>query len=265
MNRMSDTISQTIYQLDSEKRQLWYILSSFTDGVAALDNTGNLTHYNPALMKMFGAVDVKTPHDLIPDTEIWEAFRRVLETREPNTLRYTLPGEKYLWISIVPVMGENDTCTGVVGLFKDVTEIENMENEDGDVILDADLIRSGATKVYEQTSTAYQLVDILTDAVKTGTGKQAKLDGFTVAGKTGTNSKYSSVYFAGMTCDYTAVVWIGHDLPSNKLKTGSTGGDYAAALWKAFMEKLMEGRTDRPIIDENTTMLGMVRSFFRPA
>lgn len=134
MNRMSDTISQTIYQLDSEKRQLWYILSSFTDGVAALDNTGNLTHYNPALMKMFGAVDVKTPHDLIPDSQIWEAFRRVLETRESNTLRYTLPGDKYLWISIVPVMGENDACTGVVGLFKDVTEIENLERMRRDYI-----------------------------------------------------------------------------------------------------------------------------------
>ena len=134
MNRMSDTISQTIYQLDSEKRQLWYILSSFTDGVAALDNTGNLTHYNPALMKMFGAVDVKTPLDLIPDTEIWEAFRHVLETRESNTLRYTLPGDKYLWISIVPVMGENDVCTGVVGLFKDVTEIENLEKMRRDYI-----------------------------------------------------------------------------------------------------------------------------------
>ena len=134
MNRMSDTISQTIYQLDSEKRQLWYILSSFTDGVAALDNTGNLTHYNPALMKMFGAVDVKTPHDLIPDSEIWEAFRRVLETRESNTLHYTLPGDKYLWISIVPVMGENDVCTGVVGLFKDVTEIENLEKMRRDYI-----------------------------------------------------------------------------------------------------------------------------------
>ncbi len=134
MNRMSDALSQTIFQLDSEKRQLWYILSSFTDGVAALDNTGNLTHYNPALMKMFGAVDVKTPHDLIPDTQIWEAFRSVLETRESNTLRYTLPGDKYLWISIVPVMGENGACTGVVGLFKDVTEIENLEKMRRDYI-----------------------------------------------------------------------------------------------------------------------------------
>ena len=134
-----------------------------------------------------------------------------------------------------------------------------VEDEDGHVILDADLIRSGASRVYEQTSTPYQLVDILTDAVKSGTGKLAKLDGFTVAGKTGTNSQYSSVYFAGMTCDYTAVVWIGHDLPSNKLKTGSTGGDYAAALWKAFMEQVMEGHEDRPIINENTTMLGMVQ------
>ena len=134
-----------------------------------------------------------------------------------------------------------------------------VEDEDGRVILDADVIRSGATKVYQQTSTAYQLVDILTDAVNNGTGKLARLDGFRVAGKTGTNSKYSSVYFAGMTCEYTAVVWIGHDLPSNKLKTGSTGGDYAAALWQAFMAKVMEGREDRPIINENTTMLGMVQ------
>ena len=134
-----------------------------------------------------------------------------------------------------------------------------VEDEDGRIILDADVIRAGATKVYQQTSTAYQLVDILTDAVNNGTGKLARLDGFRVAGKTGTNSKYSSVYFAGMTCDYTAVVWIGHDLPSNKLKTGSTGGDYAAALWQAFMAKVMEGREDRPIINENTTMLGMVQ------
>ena len=31
-------------------------------------------------------------------------------------------------------MGENDTCTGVVGLFKDVTEIENLEKMRRDYI-----------------------------------------------------------------------------------------------------------------------------------
>ena len=108
-----------------------------------------------------------------------------------------------------------------------------VEDEEGHVVLDADLLRNRATKVYNQTSTAYQLVDILTDAVKSGTGKQARMDGFTVAGKTGTNSKYSSVYFAGMT-------------------------------WKAFMEKVMQGHTDRPIINENTTMLGMVQRTICP-
>lgn len=133
MNRMSDTLSQTIYQLDSEKRQLWSILSSFTDGVAALDDLGNLTHYNPALMGMFGAVDVKTPLDLVPDSKIWEAFQSVLETKEPRTLQYTLPGDKLLLISIVPVMAE-DRCTGVVGLFKDITEIENLERTRRDYV-----------------------------------------------------------------------------------------------------------------------------------
>ena len=145
------------------------------------------------------------------------------------------------------------------GYYWEPMSFTRVEDEDGNVILDADVIRSGSTRVYEQASTAYQLVDILTDAAKSGTGKLAHLDKYAVAGKTGTNSKYSSVYFAGMTCDYTAVVWIGHDLPSNKLKTGSTGADYAASLWKAFMEKIMAGHTDRPIINESTSMLGMVQ------
>ncbi len=127
MNRMSDTLSQTIHQLDAEKRQLGYILSSFSDGVAALDNLGNLTHYNPALMRMFGAIDVKYPIDLVPDKVVWEAFQSVLDTKGARTLHYELTGERTLWITIVPVMSDDETCTGVVGLFKDTTEIENLE------------------------------------------------------------------------------------------------------------------------------------------
>ena len=127
VNRMSDTLTQTITELNSEKNRLWYILSSFSEGVAAIDNNGKLTHYNQSLMKMFGAVAVHTTFDLIPDKAIWETFDVVLDTGEPQTLHYDLPGQRTLWISIVPVLNDAGVCTGAVGLFKDATEMEQLD------------------------------------------------------------------------------------------------------------------------------------------
>ncbi|MDO4564615.1 MAG: ATP-binding protein [Clostridia bacterium] len=127
MNRMSEEISKTIFQLNSEKRQLSYILSSFSEGVAAIDEFGHLTHYNPALMRMFGTVDVKVPLDLVPDRSIWDAFHAVIDSKEPRSLKYDLPGDRMLWISIVPVISDDDACIGAVGLFKDMSEMEKLE------------------------------------------------------------------------------------------------------------------------------------------
>ena len=134
LNTLCDNLSQTIYQLRSEKRQLNQILSSFTDGVAAIDNIGCLTHYNPALMKMFGAVDVKTPTDLVPDESVWDMFHSVYDSREPVTMHYELPNDRTLWITIVPVMADDGDCTGVVGLFRDVTDLERLEKTRRDYV-----------------------------------------------------------------------------------------------------------------------------------
>lgn len=127
------------------------------------------------------------------------------------------------------------------------------------VILNADVIRGTPKKVYSDPATAYILVDMMKSAVKYGTGSKAQIPGYEVAGKTGTNSDYASVFFAGMTCKYTAVVWIGHDQPANKLKDKSSGGKYAAVLWNLFMSKLMEGEESKPIIDETEASLGLVQ------
>lgn len=127
LNNMSSALSSTIRQLENEKRQLGYILSSFSDGVAAINKQGELTHYNPALMKLFGAVDVHSTMDLVPDRSIWEAFEGVVDSEEPRMFHYNLPGERILWISIVPVMSDTDGCVGAVGVFKDATDIEKLE------------------------------------------------------------------------------------------------------------------------------------------
>lgn len=127
LNNMSGALSSTIRQLENEKRQLGYILSSFSDGVAAINKHGELTHYNPALMKMFGAVQVHSTMDLVPDRSIWEAFESVVDSEEPRMFHYNLPGDRVLWISVVPVMSDSEGCIGAVGLFKDATDIEKLE------------------------------------------------------------------------------------------------------------------------------------------
>ena len=150
------------------------------------------------------------------------------------------------------------------GYYLEPLSFTKVTDADGNIILDADIIRGTQKKVFNEASTAYFLVDVLKQAADAGTGKRASIDGYEVAGKTGTNADYASVYFAGMTCDYTSVLWIGHDYPSNKLETGSGGGGYAAPLWQSYMSKLMEGHKSVPIIDETPESLGLVRRTICP-
>lgn len=143
------------------------------------------------------------------------------------------------------------------GEYKEPLSFSRVLDASGKVILDAKSVRK--TRQVFKASTAYMMVDILTNAVNSGTGTRAKIKGMTVAGKTGTNADYSSVYFAGITPYYTASVWVGHDDYANKLKKGASGGRYAAPLWQAFMSQIHEGLLDKPIIDESPTEIGLVK------
>lgn len=127
LNELCAELSRTIRALSSEKGQLDQILQSLTDGVAAMDDKGRLTHYNTALMRLFGAVSVATREDLIADEKIWHEFDAVYETGEARTITYPMPGGRVLWITISPVATESFEKVGVVALFKDMTEMERVE------------------------------------------------------------------------------------------------------------------------------------------
>ena len=143
------------------------------------------------------------------------------------------------------------------GVYITPVSFSRVVDSTGKVILSAD--QSQETRRVFKSTTAYMLVDLLTDAVQRGTGTSAKIKGMTVAGKTGTNSDYSSVYFTGITPYYTAAVWVGHDDYAQKLKSGSSGGSYAAPLWQEFMSKILAGYTDKPILDASPAELGLVK------
>ncbi|HWS28949.1 MAG TPA: ATP-binding protein [Clostridia bacterium] len=127
LNDLCETLSGTIYQLGSEKGQLDEILQSLTDGVAVTDSLGMLTHYNTALMRMFGAVKVEKREELVADSMVWKSFDEVFLSGAPQTVTYPMAGDKTLWITISPVMDGEGNRTGVVGLFKDMTEMERLE------------------------------------------------------------------------------------------------------------------------------------------
>lgn len=109
-------------------------------------------------------------------------------------------------------------------------------------------------------STAYLVVDMLKEAVQSGTGKKAKISSQVVAGKTGTNSDSKGVFFAGMTGWYSGSVWIGHD-NYKALTSKATGGNAAAPLWQSFMERIhkAKGLDSREIIEGTPADYGLVR------
>jgi len=86
---------------------------------------------------------------------------------------------------------------------------------------------------------AYLMVDILRDIVKRGTGRNARVKGMDVAGKTGTTNKSVDTWFCSFTPDIEAVVWFGND-DNTPLARRETGGRTAAPVVRYFYKKLIQ-------------------------
>jgi penicillin-binding protein 1A len=98
---------------------------------------------------------------------------------------------------------------------------------------------------------AHALIYMMTKVIEEGTGTRARLDGFEVAGKTGTTNAGRDAWFVGFTADYVVGVWMGYD--DNKPLTGVTGGGLPAEIWHEVMARITEGMEPRPLPKEVPT------------
>lgn len=82
-----------------------------------------------------------------------------------------------------------------------------------------------------EESTAYVMNRMLKTAIDSndGTGKQAKIDGLEVCGKTGTSQDWQNLTFVSCTPDYVSGVWIGYE---NVAKIPTEKYQNIAKIWK---------------------------------
>lgn len=110
------------------------------------------------------------------------------------------------------------------------------------------LMDSAGTGIGErviQEKAARELMWMMSRVVEQGTGTRAKIDGWEIAGKTGTTSAARDAWFIGFTGEYVTGVWMGYD--DNSPLKGVTGGGLPADIWHETMIRVLSGRTPVPL------------------
>jgi penicillin-binding protein 1A len=97
------------------------------------------------------------------------------------------------------------------------------------------------------------MADVFKRAVKTGTGKNARIKGRVVRGKTGTSQGNRDAWFVGFADGLTSAVWVGNDNGSPMRNV--TGAGIPARVWRDAMVVGLKGRkvTQTPPIGATST------------
>lgn len=96
-----------------------------------------------------------------------------------------------------------------------------------------------------QENAARQLTWMMYQVVEGGSGRRAAVEGWEIAGKTGTTQGARDAWFIGFSGDYVAGVWMGYD--NNTPLTGVTGSGLPAEIWQETMARVLAGMTPTPL------------------
>ena len=110
-------------------------------------------------------------------------------------------------------------------------------------LMDAQGVGIGERIIREEA--ARQLTWMMTKVVEEGTGRRARIDGWDIAGKSGTTQGSRDAWFIGFTGDYVTGVWMGYD--DNSRLSGVTGGGLPATIWRETMIRVLDGQTPTPL------------------
>ncbi len=122
------------------------------------------------------------------------------------------------------------------GLYIEPHSYTQVLDSEGAVILKADTAPERV--ISSETSTILNKLCQQVVNASPGTGTTARIPGFQVAGKTGSASDNTDLWFVGMTPKYLGVVWLGYSEGMKEIKYQTYP---TPKIWKAIMAEVMEG------------------------
>ncbi len=127
------------------------------------------------------------------------------------------------------------TVFGNYGVQKDLILIKRVIDKNGKIVVE---FNSGERKISEPAQ-AFLVNDMMQNVVQKGTGRNARVEGIEIAGKTGTSNKSIDAWFCGLTPEIEAIIWYGND-DNKPMKQIEGGARTAAPVFKEFLTKYLE-------------------------
>jgi len=132
LNFLSTELGTTISSLELERNRLKSLINGVSEGIIALDASGNTTLINPAVYALLG-LDEATADLRAACPDVLAMFDESLITGE--TVRCNIwQGSVALHISVSPLFSSSGQITGCVGILSDVTSAERLEQTRRDYV-----------------------------------------------------------------------------------------------------------------------------------